>query len=569
MTFTTKFSATLCLTLVLAAGRRALAVNDWSVPCTQGKCSWDLPADSSASGSVNIWGPTSTISDITTAAGWQITSCDPNATTQKIQLMCKDGNPDCDHLFQGGGAVDTIVRLPDGCGPMPFARVAEHQILQSNLSSRASEAPVHELALDTNFTAATPSKDGNVNFSLQGKNSNTGPPARRRHMRRVRSLASSRDKTHQHDFLTHGINGPWGFMLPASLARGNTLTPFLHARVPAPRAVGSFNKTLASKPIPVVNFSGVTNLFNQSIDCPASSANPVDLTASISLDVGADVDVTFGLTFGVSYCVLGTTKIDKFDDLCVALDGNVGANLSVVANVTGQISSPSFILFQTGFPGLSIPEILDIGPQFKVTSQMDANFGIKNLNAAVGLNYNLSGVNFIFPPQGGSDGTGIAPSTKQVTISTSPDVSATFKASGHLVPEVDIGLSALGGAASVNLFLNLDAQADFVVTTGSTASPQPCVNASTNLNVGVGADGQFFDLFNSSVGTSLFNKDFPLFQKCFTSANSSSTALPSTVTLSNSKRRHYSPRARLGHPALLFGGSFHPLHAKRVGLSCP
>ena len=41
---------------------------------------------------------------------------------------------------------------------MPFARVAEHQILQSNLSSRASEAPVHELALDTNFTAATPSK---------------------------------------------------------------------------------------------------------------------------------------------------------------------------------------------------------------------------------------------------------------------------------------------------------------------------------------------------------------------------------------------------------------------------
>ena len=57
--------------------------------------------------------------------------------------------------------------------------------------------------------------------------------------------------------------------------------------------------------------------------------------------------------------------------------------------------------------------IVDIGPQFKVTSQMNANFGIKNLNAAVGLNYNLSGVNFIFPPQGGSDGTGIAPSTKR------------------------------------------------------------------------------------------------------------------------------------------------------------
>ena len=49
-----KPSAGFCLTLVLAAGQRALAVNDWSVPCTQGKCSWDVPADSGASGSVQI-----------------------------------------------------------------------------------------------------------------------------------------------------------------------------------------------------------------------------------------------------------------------------------------------------------------------------------------------------------------------------------------------------------------------------------------------------------------------------------------------------------------------------------
>ena len=29
--------------------------------------------------------------------------------------MCADANLDCDHLFQGG-AVDTIVRLPDDVG---------------------------------------------------------------------------------------------------------------------------------------------------------------------------------------------------------------------------------------------------------------------------------------------------------------------------------------------------------------------------------------------------------------------------------------------------------------------
>jgi hypothetical protein len=58
------------------------------------------------------WGAPNAISDVTSATGWQITNCDPSATTQDIQLVCNDGNPDCDHLFQGG-AVNTIVRLPD------------------------------------------------------------------------------------------------------------------------------------------------------------------------------------------------------------------------------------------------------------------------------------------------------------------------------------------------------------------------------------------------------------------------------------------------------------------------
>jgi hypothetical protein len=55
MPFAIKPSAAFCLTLVLAAGRLALvAANDWSVPCTQGECSWDLPVESGASGTVHI-----------------------------------------------------------------------------------------------------------------------------------------------------------------------------------------------------------------------------------------------------------------------------------------------------------------------------------------------------------------------------------------------------------------------------------------------------------------------------------------------------------------------------------
>ena len=120
------------LALTVGGRQQVLAANDWLVPCVHGYCSWDLPANSSASGTLRIvryhyhiptheltitptrtqWGPTTAISDITPASGWQITRCDPAATAQDVQLVCADDNADCDHLFQGG-ATDTIVRLPD------------------------------------------------------------------------------------------------------------------------------------------------------------------------------------------------------------------------------------------------------------------------------------------------------------------------------------------------------------------------------------------------------------------------------------------------------------------------
>ncbi|KAF8502654.1 hypothetical protein F5888DRAFT_1607718 [Russula emetica] len=475
MPFSIKPSTAFYLTLVLGAGQRALAVNDWSVPCTQGKCSWDLPVDSGASGTVHIWGPPSSISDITPATGWQITtSCDPSTTTQDIQLVCKDNNPDCDHLFQGNGAVNTIVRLPDSCGPMPFARVAQHHIHQSNLSSRANEVPVHQLALDTNFTAAGPSpQGGDVHFSVLGTNvkgiSNIGTqaPSRRSH-RRVWSLSTLRDG-------------------------------------------GAFNKSISPNPTPI-DFSGETNLFHTNIKCPIKAGIPITPSASVSLDVDANVHASIGIG-AVAAGTIIPPKITEFG-LDFVLDGNVDAKFNVVANISGQVSSGSITLFQVGIPGLSIPGILDLGPEFKLSSRIDATFGLNNIKAVVDVNYDLSGASFVFPPQEGSNSDGITPSAKQVTITTGPlaDIGSTFEATAHLIPQIDVGLSALNGIASTSVFLNLDASADFTASTTSVTDPQPCVTASTDINVGVGAQASFFSLFDASVGKSLFDKTFPLFQ---------------------------------------------------------
>ena len=44
--------------------------------------------------------------------------------------------------------------------------------------------------------------------------------------------------------------------------------------------------------------------------------------------------------------------------------------------------------------------------------QIDANFGQDSVNAVVDLNYNLTGLSFIFPPQG-SESNGFTPDAKR------------------------------------------------------------------------------------------------------------------------------------------------------------
>jgi hypothetical protein len=51
------------------------------------------------------------ISDITTAGGWTILDCDPNTRIQDVRAVCHSEK--CQHLYNGHGAVNTIVRLPE------------------------------------------------------------------------------------------------------------------------------------------------------------------------------------------------------------------------------------------------------------------------------------------------------------------------------------------------------------------------------------------------------------------------------------------------------------------------
>jgi len=107
-----------------------------------------------------------------------------------------------------------------------------------------------------------------------------------------------------------------------------------------------------------------------------------------------------------------------------------------------------------------------------------------------------------------------------VTASTNPGVGVTFEATGYLIPQFDVGLTAFDFVKS-SVLVNLDASVDFTVATSTANATQACMSANTTLDVGVGVQGSLFDILDGKVRKSLFNKSFPLLQVRITTLFSS------------------------------------------------
>ncbi|KAG5640821.1 hypothetical protein DXG03_006893 [Asterophora parasitica] len=524
------FSALLSILLLLPYTANGARLNDWSKPCFQGECFYDLPASNTkASGSLKIWGSPDAISDITTAAGWTIIGCSPTALAQDIRLVCNSDDTEgagCDHLYQNIGAVGKLVRLPESCGKSAFARVSRAwvpedqsipQDIARRLVKRQDAVPeVKALALDTDFDAIDPAKTGEVNIAIQGStvpgkqgDSTIIPPTRRRR-------GATKDR--------RGLFSVFG----------NTLKNF-----------SGFNKS-DTKSLPAIDFNDNFPLFSQSVSCDG-------FNATLKADVAANAHAV--VTLGVA--ATGTIVPPELTELGVftGLDAKLDATLNLVGNAKGRADSGQLTLFQTGIPGLDFPGILTVGPTFKVLAQASADVDL-GVNLKVDLSYTVSDAKIFFPPgsnqtSGGtftpgearqyiSSGYHIAkPLTfpvlnEALKLSVTPNVASSAVVSAHLIPRVDLGLNALGGvaqatvsldldaSASVNLKLNGAANANLEVesTTGDVsssagASVDGCVKTTTAINVNGNADSSFFSIFDRAVKVPIFGKDFEAFEKCF------------------------------------------------------
>ncbi|KAJ7830738.1 hypothetical protein B0H14DRAFT_2365610 [Mycena olivaceomarginata] len=505
---------TYSLFLILAFLSAARAANDWNTPCLSGVCSYDLPTTngSAASGSMKIWGSKTAIGDITEAAGWKILGCAPDALTQDIRLVCVGDASTCQHLYEGHGAADTIVRLPESCGKGPFARVqkawvpADQSIpasIAARIARRDGTTPqVQAITLDTNFAAADNSKTGSVNLAIMGVN----VPGLNDALDSDAVLAAQRRSRLGERGITNFVSNAAKCMLTLILVRAA---------------------------LPAADFSKKVSLFETSLECPPDLILAAE--ASIGLDATAHAVVTVGVAASGT---IVPPKVNSQAKLCsTGLTADLNGELTLKAELSGKLDSGNKLLFEAGIPGLDFPGILTLGPSFQVNARGTATAELA-ADLTLGINYHVNGAKLSFPTGSQSAGT-VSLGDTPLTLSADTKVEATTTIEAHLIPSINFGLSALDDVAKANVALSLDASATMVLKVEAkavrlalfimhrpltlAATPEVSVTKTTEasfggsvvisggLDLSASATGTFFGLFDASKKLSLFKKTFPLF----------------------------------------------------------
>ncbi|CAK5268431.1 unnamed protein product [Mycena citricolor] len=499
-------SAAFVLSAFLVGGINA--ANDWTVPCVSGSCNYDIPTgqnSTNASGTMKIWGSANAITDITTAAGWEILSCNSTAQAQNITLVCTQGqdqdpNSLCSHLYQNNGAVHKIVRLPENCHASPFARVALAWVPQDQtipahvrrMMKRGSTPVVKALRIDTAFDQVDYSKTGAVNIALQGANVPGAPttllmPTNSRRSLRRRGFGSI---IHS---IKNGVDNAAGAVKNAADGAANAVkneatkaagdvksvaTAVAGAAKTAASDAAAAAKSIANNTVsvnkninlPPINFQQSKQLISQSVAC-----GPISATLDANFDGNANAQAS------LSVAAQGTIvppKISSFGAI-LGMNGNIQGTLQLNSDVSGALDSGKITLVDIGIPGLDIPGIFSAGPTFQVAAQLSGSLDVA-MDATVGVNLNMNNAQIALPPSNSDFASAFSFGDTPLTLNADPNVAVTGSITAHLIPSINLGVSALGNAASAKIFLELDANAGVTLNLDASTS----VTAAKNLTPG-------------------------------------------------------------------------------------
>ncbi|KAJ7033519.1 hypothetical protein C8F04DRAFT_1353684 [Mycena alexandri] len=535
------------------------AANDWSVKC-QGECSYDTNGTKGrAFASVLLAADNSQVlSDITSAASWELLDCpaDWSFGSKDVRLVCVADDPtqDCNDVTDGG-AVDTLVRLPEDCGTGPFARIATWgvskdqtipagSIAASKLKLRKRGAPPAQImaaTLDWKL-GEVPASRGTVKLELKASNkaaTHSQIVSTRNLKHALRALPI--DRRFDIGDIGSAIAGAAGSVVDgvknatadAAAAAGAVVDGAKNATADAAGAVGNDTAAAAGAIGDAAGAAGdVAKNATADAAAAAGAANNINIGQNGALDtisvkdnfplfdsslscnvdlfgfdatVNANVDLDAQMNVGFAVLMNGTVvppAIDKFG-LAAAVSGYANGTINISALLSGDIDSGNIPVFKAGLPGLSLPGLFTLGPEAEINVAAGAGFDV-NADVAIPITWNFPLLDFVIPPTEGN-ATGDATQSD-----TSADFSASFtpgtlnaNADVHVIPSLNFGIDALAGFAKAE------------VTIADDFSMDGCVTMSTGINVNAGARGTFLKFFNDATTIPIFNKRAQLFQKCF------------------------------------------------------
>ncbi|KAF9494289.1 hypothetical protein BDN71DRAFT_1002679 [Pleurotus eryngii] len=523
----------------------ALALNDWSKPCFSGRCSYDLHG--SVDGSMTIEGSPDAISDITPAAGWWIIGCDPQAEVQDIRIICIHTDR-CGHLFRNLGAQGKLVRLPEKCSKMAFARVVKSWVddnqnvpmeVESKIQRRGVDNPVRGLTLDTNFAAIDPSVTGPVHITIVGA---TVPGAT--------GNATITRRT------------------PTVIRRTNLASRGSNFIESAFDRFTSFDMD-SIEDLPPVRVNQNFPIVKKSFSCDIPGENGPSVKGSLE----ASIDASIHAVVQVGVAAEGTIippRIDSFG-LFVAMDADISGTLNIVASAAGTFDSGTINIFEQGIPGLEFPGILTVGPMFRLEAKASTTVE-GSVDAKVGLTYRVDDAQLFFPRTDRKRPTGgFAPNNTPLKLFADPSISAKGSIGVHIIPKIEFGISALKGLAKATVSLEVDADASVnlnldasthvgddvisgrspvispasddppasddrpathpisgepantlneVFRRDSGASVHGCIKFEAGIDAGAAVNGKFFGLFDDDARLEIYKTRFDIYEKCWGASTS-------------------------------------------------
>ncbi|KAL4263700.1 hypothetical protein AB1N83_004354 [Pleurotus pulmonarius] len=456
--------------VLASTGLAARAANDWSKPCFDGECAYDLHEASGTSGIFKVHATPMGLTDITPAAGWVILECDPNAMDQEIRLVCETDHEDaalasgCNHVFEYHGPSHKVVRLPESCGNGPFARivgmtVAQDQSIPAHIESkirrRDGSAPrIHTLRIDDNFAAIDADLCGTVQFAFVGA---TSPGL---------DLNSAFTDFFWDDVgkwvgdAVHTVGQAISTAKDWVANAGNWVGDRMHDVMDLVKNRTSFeiSPKVESQDVPLksdVQFSSQEAL---APICPGGTHTKVD----VHFKSDGSLKVKAGIVITGSVVPPAITKLAAFG----GVDGSVDATLKATVQINGGFKYQKKIIEGLGLPGFSIPGVFTIGPYFELAGRFPKEY--ENHSKEGGVKTKDS--NFGFQASAHLDAQGWLQAT--------------------LAPQLHLGIWAAAGAVDASIYLEAAAYARASVHVEASAKKRELLSHERSIPAKAGYGGR-------------------------------------------------------------------------------